>query len=287
MSTAEISPAEHAQIHASGSVKSRNIVLWTTGVLLALVLLLALLGPAIAPYDPNAVDPLSIGASPSSSHLLGADDVGRDLLSRTIVGSRSSLSTPLLVVLIATLIAAPIALVSAWLGGFVDGLLSRTVDVLFAVPGILLAIVAVAVFGTARIVPAVALAIAYTPYIARVTRGAALRERRLFYVQALEAQGLSGPRICLTHVLPNLYRIIASQAIILFGYAIADLAALSFLGLGVQPPTADWGLMVSDGQNALLAGRPEEMLAAGLAIVIVILLVNLFAEELLARGENR
>ena len=158
-----------------------------------------------------------------------------------------------------------------------DGLLSRTVDVLFAVPGILLAIVAVAVFGTARIVPAVALAIAYTPYIARVTRGAALRERRLFYVQALEAQGLSGPRICLTHVLPNLYRIIASQAIILFGYAIADLAALSFLGLGVQPPTADWGLMVSDGQNALLAGRPEEMLAAGLAIVIVILLVNLFA----------
>ncbi|MCU1361830.1 MAG: binding-protein-dependent transport system inner rane component, partial [Ilumatobacteraceae bacterium] len=125
-----------------------------------------------------------------------------------------------------------------------------------------------------------------TPYIARILRGAALRERAREYIAALEVQGLRATVICVKHIARNLMPLIAAQGAILFGYAIVDLAAISFIGLGVQPPQADWGVMVANGQSGVLQGYPMESLAAGLCIVIVVVAVNLLGERLTDRADE-
>ena len=158
--------------------------------------------------------------------------------------------------LLEVVVGVPIALAAAWNGGIVDGVISRVLDVLFAFPGILLAILVISLFGAGLRSAVVALAVAHLPYLARITRGAAIRERRLPYVEALELQGFSGIRICARHLTPNLLPLIVAQACVSFGYIMIDLAALSFLGLGVQPPTADWGVMISTGEQSLLRRLP-------------------------------
>ncbi len=239
-------------------------------IFLVIVAIIAIIGPWIAPQDPNAVN---LGASlegPSAAHWLGTDVVGRDLLSRLIVGARTSLLGPLLVVLIATTAGTVLAIVSAWLGGWVDSVISRTIDIGFAFPGLLLAFVAVAVFGPGLTAPVLALSLSYIPFVARVVRSAAIRERYLPYIAASAVQGFSAYSICRRHLLPNVRGIVLAQATLSFGYAMVDLAAISYLGLGVQPPTPDWGLMVSTGQASILQGAPQESIFAGLAIVLTV-----------------
>ncbi|MGI9117569.1 MAG: ABC transporter permease, partial [Gaiellales bacterium] len=167
--------------------------------------------------------------------------------------------------------------------------LTVVMDILFAFPGILLAILAAAVFGASLQTAAIALAIAYAPYIARVLRAAAMQERNQPYIAALEVQGFSAWRICLRHLVPNISGLLVAQATILFGYAMVDLAAISFIGLGVQPPQPDWGVMVAEGQAGVLQGYPAESLAAGLCIVVVVVAVNLLGERLNERsaGDGR
>jgi peptide/nickel transport system permease protein len=254
-----------------------------SAVVIVLLALVAILAPVLKPHDPNAIDLLHPFAGPSSAHLLGTDDTGRDLLSRLIAGSRTSLVGPLLVVLLEVALGVPLALVAAWRGGFVDGVLSRVLDVIFAFPGILLAILVIAFFGAGLRSAVIALAIAHMPYLARVTRGAAIRERRLAYVAALEVQGFSAFRICARHLVPNLVPLIVAQATVSFGYVMIDLAGLSFLGLGVQPPTADWGVMVSAGEQNILAGHPAQSLYAGALIVITVCAFTLLGERLADR----
>jgi peptide/nickel transport system permease protein len=259
----------------------------TVGVVSAVVILVlalvAIFAPVLTPHDPNAIDLLHPFAAPSSEHLLGTDDTGRDLLSRLIAGSRTSLVGPLVVVILEVALGVPLALVAAWRGGLVDGVVSRVLDVIFAFPGILLAILVIAFFGAGLKSAVIALAIAHMPYLARVTRGAAIRERRLAYVQALEVQGFSAVRICARHLVPNLIPLIVAQATVSFGYVMIDLAGLSFLGLGVQPPTADWGVMVSAGEQNILAGHPEQSLYAGALIVITVCAFTLLGERLADR----
>jgi peptide/nickel transport system permease protein len=259
----------------------------TVGVVSAVVILVlalvAIFAPVLTPHDPNAIDLLHPFAAPSSEHLLGTDDTGRDLLSRLIAGSRTSLVGPLVVVILEVALGVPLALVAAWRGGLVDGVVSRVLDVIFAFPGILLAILVIAFFGAGLKSAVLALAIAHMPYLARVTRGAAIRERRLAYVQALEVQGFSAVRICARHLVPNLIPLIVAQATVSFGYVMIDLAGLSFLGLGVQPPTADWGVMVSAGEQNILAGHPEQSLYAGALIVITVCAFTLLGERLADR----
>jgi peptide/nickel transport system permease protein len=178
-----------------------------------------------------------------------------------------------------------LAVAAAWAGGWIDSVISTAMDILFAFPAILLAILAAAVFGAGLTAPTLALAIAYTPYIARVLRGAALRERAREYVAACEVQGLSAIAICARHLIPNLMPMIVAQATLLFGYAMVDFAAISYIGLGVQPPTADWGVMVASGQAGVLQGYPAESLSAGLCIVVVVVAVNLLGERLAAKEE--
>lgn len=255
-------------------------------VVLAVAAVVAILGPIIAPHDPDESSLGNAFVGPGAGHLLGFDSQGRDLFSRLLVGARTAMLGPLLVVTIAMACGSLLAVVAAWRGGSTDSVISTVLDILFAFPGILLAVLAAAVFGPGLIAPTLALAVAYTPYIARVLRSAAVRERAREYIAASEVQGLPAVAICVRHLLPNLAPLIVAQATLLFGYAMVDFAAISYVGLGVQPPQADWGVMVAAGQSGVLQGYPAESLSAGLCIVIVVVAFNLLGERLSQRDNE-
>ncbi len=254
---------------------------------LGVVLLCALLAPLLAPHSATEVNLMQAYQAPSGSHLLGTDASGRDLLSRLLDGSRTALIGPFLVVLVSTVLGTVLALAAVWFGGWFDQLVVRVVDAVFAFPGLLLAILATALFGSGLQAAIVALSIAYIPYIARIVRSAALRERTLPYIAALRVQGLHGVRIMLRHVLPNVSGLIVANATLAFGFALMDLAGLSFIGLGVQPPTADWGAMVGTGMAGVLQQHPEEALFAGALIIITVAAVNVLGDRLTERWEAR
>jgi peptide/nickel transport system permease protein len=256
------------------------------GSICALLVLLAVLAPLIAPYDPAVGDVLTPQSGPSSAHWLGTDDTGRDILSRLLYGGRTSLGGPALVVLITATAGTLLAVSAAWFGGWFDALVSRLTDLLFSFPGLLLAIVVVAVFGTGFTAPVIALAIAYTPSVARVMRSVAVRERNLPYVAALRIQGASGLSICLRHIVPNLMPVLLVQITVGFGYAMIDLAAISFLGLGLQPPTSDWGLMIAEGQPAILNGAPQQALFAAATVLVAVVSFNVLGESIARRFEG-
>jgi peptide/nickel transport system permease protein len=254
--------------------------------IIVIAALAAITAPLIAPYSPTAVDLEHALSGPSAQHLLGTDNLGRDILSRLIWGTRPSLLGPLLVVVIAGTTATSLALAAAWRGGIMDQVISSAFDITLSFPGILLAIGAVAVFGIGLTAPVIALGVAYTPYIGRVARGAALRERRLAYVDALYVQGCSGLRTTLGHILPNIGPLILAQATLAFGWATIDLAAISFLGLGEQPPSADWGLTVSQGEPQILNHQPAQALYPGIALVLVVVAVTMLGRRLAQRSEE-
>ncbi|MDH6197343.1 peptide/nickel transport system permease protein [Mycobacterium frederiksbergense] len=262
-------------------------VTWACVGFLAIVVGMAVAGPWIAPHDALQVDAADIHALPSANHLLGTDDTGRDIFSRIIVGARPSLVGPALVVLTAALVGTLMAVTAAWRGRAADALISRIFDLLFAFPGLILAIIAVTVFGRGLLSPVLALAVAYVPYIGRVVRVAALRERSQPYVAALQIQGFSPAWICVRHVVPNLLPVVVVQTSLAFGYALLDLAAISYIGLGVQPPDPEWGLMVANGQSSILSGYPQQSIFAGLIIVATVVCVNLVGTRLAARVGGR
>ena len=262
---------------------------WVGGVCIGIIVIagfVAVFGAALAPHDPNAVDLSNAFVGPTAGHPLGFDLNGRDLFSRLLVGARTSMIGPLVVVTISIVVGSLLAVASAWLGGVFDTVTSACMDVLFAFPGILLAVLTAAVFGASLTAAAVALSVAYTPYVARVLRGAALRERTQQYIAALEVQGLSGFAICARHLVPNVAKLIVAQGTVLFGYAMVDLAAISFIGLGVQPPQPDWGVMVAEGETGVLQGYPAESLCAGAAIMIVVIAVNVLGERLIDKAQG-
>jgi len=265
---------------------ANNLLVISCGVVIAVAVFLAIFGPLLAPHDPNAANLANAYVGPVAGHALGYDSQGRDLLSRLLTGARTSIAGPFLVVLVSMVAGSVLAVTAAWAGRWVDASISTVLDILFAFPAILLAVLAAAVFGAGLTAPTLALAIAYTPYVARVLRGAALRERARDYVAACEVQGLSAFVICARHLVPNLTALIVAQATLLFGYAMVDFAAISFIGLGVQPPTADWGVMVASGQAGVLQGYPMESLTAGLSIVVVVVAVNLLGERLAAKDSE-
>ena len=256
-----------------------------SAVVSAVAIVLAIIGPWIAPYNPDLPNLSLAWVGPVSRHLLGFDFEGRDVLSRLLAGAESSMIGPLAVVVGAMVLGTLIAVVSAWRRGLTDTVASSGLDILFAFPGILLAVLAAAVFGAGLTAAAVALAIAYMPYVARVLRGTALRERGQPYVAALEVQGVSSTSICLRHIVPNMLPLVVAQATILFGWAMVDLAAISFLGLGVQPPAPNWGVMISENQPGILQGYPLPALAAGVCIVGVVIAFNILGERLFEQAQ--
>jgi peptide/nickel transport system permease protein len=259
---------------------------WLALAALVTVTLMALLAPVLAPADPDHGDLLSAFATPSGAHWLGTDATGRDIASRLVFGARTSLLGPAAIVVLSLLVGIPLALAAAWHGGAVAWLITRALDVVFAIPGLLLAILAVALFGPGLWPAVLSLAIAYLPYVARLTTTAAERERHLPYVDALSVQGQSVVKIAGLHLLPNLAPIIAGQATITFAYALIDLASLSFLGLAVQAPTADWGAMLSD-RDALLQGHPGQLIAAGTLVVATVLSLFVLGSRLSGETPRR
>jgi peptide/nickel transport system permease protein len=247
--------------------------------------LAAVFGPELAPYPPNLPNLSLAWISPSGGHLLGFDFEGRDVLSRLLDGAQTSMLGPLVVVAISIPAGTLLAVTAAWRRGPADAVISAGLDILFAFPGILLAVLAAAVFGAGLPAAALALSIAYMPYVARVLRGAALKERSQPYVAALEVQGATATAICLRHLIPNIAQLIVAQATILFGYAMVDLAAISFLGLGVQPPNANWGVMISENQVGIPQGYPLPALSAGLCIVAVVIAFNVLGERLFDQAQ--
>lgn len=252
---------------------------------LAVMVVLAVAAPLVAPHDPNAVDLLSARQGPSSAHLLGTDGQGRDLLSRAVYGARTSLFGPVLVALIASVVGTFLATVAAWFGGWVNETIGRLLDVLFALPGLLLAIVAVAMFGAGMTVCVLALAISYVPFVARLVHGPLLRARAQPYIAACEIQGFSLFHLWSRRLLPAVAPFMAAQTAVAFSTSLLDLSSLSFLGLGVQPPTADWGVMVASGRQDILQGSPQEALVGCVMIVLTVVAANVLAERLSARSE--
>jgi peptide/nickel transport system permease protein len=253
---------------------------WLALAVIVLFVFIAAFGAALAPYDPDAIDIAYSNVGPIPGHPLGFDELGRDLLSRILVGARSSFIGPMALVLVSTVLGTSLALLAAWRRGWTDAGLSAGFDIAFAFPGLLLAIVLVTMFGASLGIAVIALTLAYTPGMARLLRSTALRETGMEYVKAFRVMGYGDLRIVVRHVLPNLMPFIIAQAIITFGYATLDLGGLSFLGLGVQPPTADWGAMVAAGAPGLLQGYPMQTLAAGTCLVLAAVSFGVLGDRL-------
>lgn len=256
---------------------------WGSVVIMAIITLATIFAPLVAPYDPDEVDFLAFYAGPSAAHWLGTDGLGRDLLSRMIFGARTALLGPLLVVVFSTVLGILLGLLAGWRGGWIDAVLGRIFDVIFAFPSLLIAIMAVALFGKGLTAPVIAMILAYAPYVARLTRSLVSSERNRPYVSAYAVQGFSGSWVALRRVLPNVTPVVGAQSTLNFGYVLAELAGLSFLGLGVQAPQSDWGAMINEAQTGLVGGHFLPAILPAVAVVIVVVAVNIIGEELSER----
>ncbi|MFF8268080.1 ABC transporter permease [Streptomyces sp. NPDC016562] len=285
-------PAEPAVLRRRPGLRPLRLFaqgpLFTASVaVLAVLVLTAVLAPVLAPYDPEAVDLAASLAGTTGEHLLGTDQSGRDILSRLMHGALTGLLGPLLVVGVSTLAGTLLGVVAAWRGGWADSFLSRSMDIAFAIPGLLLAILLVSVVGSGMTAPVIAMAVAYTPYVGRLVRGIARQEKARPYIESYRVQGWSGWTVCLRHLLPNIAPTVFAQSAMNFGYALMDLAALSYLGFGVQPPTADWGAMINEGQSAVQQGAMLPALAPSACIVLAVVAFGIVGEGLADRIARR
>ena len=259
--------------------------------LIALIVLIPLLVATLAPWlvtnaDPNAQDLSMSLLSPSADHPLGTDKPGRDVLARVVYGAAPTLLGALVVVLVSGVVGVPLGLIAGYYGGGREVVIMRPLDALLAFPALLLAVLVVSTFGRGLPMVVLALGIIYVPAMARLVRSVTLVQRNMAYVDAGRALGYSDRRVIFRHILPNLVGPIVVQSTIDLAYAILDIAALSFLGLGQQPPDPDWGSMLKDGRSYLLQ-NPLPALSAGVAIMIVVVCFNLVGDGLRVQLDPR
>lgn len=255
-------------------------------LIVAAIVAIAILAPLIAPHDPESVSSDRILAAPNLQHPFGSDSLGRDVLTRVIYAFRVSLLVAIGSVGVAFAVGAPIGLTAGFRGGWVDGLLMRPLDILLALPALLLAVALIAIVGPGALIALLAISIIYLPIIARVVRSSVLVVRDQPYVDGARARGASELSIMLRHVLPNSLGPALVQATVLMGFAIQIEAALSFLGLGAQPPTPSLGIMLSDGRDVLTLA-PWVEIFPGLALALVVLGFNLIGDGLRRRLDPR
>ena len=254
---------------------------FSAGLLLTvLIVVAALAAPLLAPHDPNEQNTARRLEAPSNDHPLGLDDLGRDVLSRIVFGARVSLRVGFSVVILASLIGVTLGAISGYFGGAVDVLVMRLCDILLAFPGILLAIALVAVLGPSLNNVILALAtIGWVGY-ARLVRGQVLKVREMEFVTAAKALGAKSPRVIVLHVLPNVINPVIVMATLGLAGAILSEAALSFLGLGVQPPTPSWGAMLTSGRRYL--GLANHLaIFPGAAIMLAVMGLNFLGDGLI------
>jgi peptide/nickel transport system permease protein len=246
---------------------------------IAIFIVLALLAPVIAPYDPVATSWSLVRKPPSAVHWFGTDDLGRDILSRTIYGARASLLAGVIAVGIALGVGVPFGLLAGYRGGFIDALISRVTDAMLACPFLILAIALAAFLGPSLGNAMIAIGITTTPIFVRLTRGQTMSVKVEDYVEAARAMGNPRWRIALFHILPNIMPALLVQATLSIAAAIIAEAALSFLGLGQQPPAPSWGSMLNAAQR-FLTNAPWMALWPGLGIFLVVLSFNLLGDGL-------
>jgi ABC-type dipeptide/oligopeptide/nickel transport system permease subunit len=247
---------------------------------LAVVILAAIFAPWVAPYDPSATDFGSIWEPPSTSHLLGTDQLGRDLLSRIIHGARPTLLGSIALLALATTLGVIIGITAAWQGGWVDGLLARVTDVMFAFPGLLFVILVIAVFDSGAVTAIIGMGLAFAPAIAKFTRAIAMEEMARPYVDSYRLQGVGGFVLCTRYLLPNMLPTLVGYLVVLFGEGLMSLASLNFLGFGSQPPSSDWGLMVEESRAGVIQGILGPAIIPGLTIAIVVVATNVVGVRL-------
>lgn len=239
----------------------------------------AIIGPMVAPYDPSAQEVANRLASPSLDHLLGTDALGRDVLSRLLHGGRYSLLAAVGVGAMVLVVGVAIGLCSGLLGGWVDGILMRTVDVLLAFPNFLLVLAVIGAFGPGVINLMAALVVVWWAGYARLVRGLVLSTRKHAYVDSARALGASPRRVAMRHVLPSVVGPVVVLWTLQSGRLLLALAALSFLGMGVQPPTPEWGAMLNEARDNM-ARAPQLMVYPGLLITFAALGFNLLGDGL-------
>jgi len=250
---------------------------WIGGVIVLVLLAVALAGKAVAPSDPLRIVPADKLLSSSPAHLFGTDDLGRDLLSRVIAGARISLLVGALVLAIAMSVGVGLGLVAGYWGGWMDEAIMRTTDVFLAFPRLVLAIAIAATLGPGLYNAMVAVAVSWWPWYTRLVRGQLFSLREGEFVLAVVSLGAGRPRILLRHLLPNVATTVVIQASIDFGYAILATASLSFIGLGAQPPTPEWGSMIAQARSYMIDAWWYPTFP-GLAIFVTVLGFNLLGD---------
>lgn len=247
------------------------------GFLIIIFIITAFVGPLLLSQDPNEVQVANKLQPPSAEHWFGTDNYGRDIFTRIIYGMELTLRVGFLSVAIGGAVGVVFGIVAGYYGGWIDTVIMRIMDVLLAFPGILLALAIVSVLGGSLRNVIIAVAIYSVPAFARIVRGSTLSVRKLEYIDAVRALGASDTRIIFKHILPNIMSPIIVQATLRIATAILTASGLSFLGLGVQPPTPEWGAMMSDGRN-FIVDAPHIILFPGLMVVIVVLAFNIFGD---------
>ena len=249
------------------------------GYIILFYLLMTIFGPLIAPYDPLEIDLVNKLEPPSTEHLMGTDDKGRDVLSRLLYGSQLSLTIGIVSVLIGAFFGILLGLVAGYYGKMVDTIIMRIIDILLAFPGLLLALAIVSALGPSMINVMIAVGIFSIPTFARIVRGSTLAAKNLEYIDAIRALGAKDARIIFAHILPNILSPIIVQGTLRLATAILTAAGLSFLGMGAQPPSPEWGAMLSSGRN-FLWNAPHIATFPGLAIALIVMGLNLFGDGL-------
>lgn len=248
--------------------------------LVSLVLLIATLAPFFVPHELSTrMDMRARLQPPSFAHLLGTDQLGRDLLYRVVLGARTSLQIAVSAVALSIALGLPLGIISGYFGGVTDNVLMRLVDTLLSFPALLLALTISAVLGPNLPNTIIAIGIAFTPFLARIIRGEALRVAQMPYVEAARSSGTKDHFMIVRHILPNILPAVIVQGTISLAFAILAEAGLSFLGLGTQPPTSSWGLMIQASRNYLDIA-PWTALVPGAAVALTVLGLNMFGDVL-------
>lgn len=257
---------------------ARSKLFWVGAAILIFWIVCAIFGSLIAPHGPYDQNLEAINKAPSGSHLFGTDALGRDMLSRVIVGSRDILIVAPLATLLGTIVGTALGLVMGYFRGFVDDVLSRFVEAFLALPLVVTGVLAVVALGHSNLTLILVIGIVFTPLIARTVRAAVLQERELDYVAAARLRGERSPYVMFVEILPNVLPPILVEFTVRLGYAIFTVAALSFLGFGIQPPSPDWGLEISQNYGQVAAGYWWEVLFDALAIASLIVGVNFVSD---------
>lgn len=248
-------------------------------VLSVILLLVAVFARHLCPYDPYAQNLLEAQKPPSLAHLFGTDRYGRDMLSRVIIGSTTSIFATLVLVAVITVFGTAIGMICGWCGGKTDILLMRISDLFLAFPGLVFALAVAGVLGGGVQNAIIALGVISWPKFARLARGLTMSQKNTPYIMAARLSGCSTSKLLLKHILPNIAGQILVTSVLDIGTMMMELAGLSFLGLGVKPPMAEWGSMISDGR-VMLQTSPWMVLAPGGAIFITVLIFNLLGDTL-------